>query len=142
MKPLTAIDGYRDVAWELRAIGAMGDADAGCFKVPSPEDKKPLRIIASRGARSFGWDHVSVSRADRVPSWAEMEHVKRLLFHDFETAMQLHVPPSEHVNNHPNCLHLWRPTDRTIPLPPSILVGVKGLDYEQVRALVGKGAAA
>jgi hypothetical protein len=42
-----------------------------------------------------------------------------------DCVMQLHPPRSEYVNNHPYCLHLWRPTDgRVIPQPPSIFVGV------------------
>ena len=40
---------------------------------------------------------------------------------------QLHPPESSYVNNHPHCLHMWRPTNAAIPLPPSILVGVKSL---------------
>ena len=51
-----------------------------------------------------------------------MEHIKRLFFADDETAMELHVPPDKHINTHPNCLHLWRPQDQPIPLPPSIFV--------------------
>jgi len=71
------------------------------------------------------WDHVSVSRANRCPNWPEMEHVKRLFFQDTETAMQLHVPAADHINNHPYCLHLWRPHGVEIPRPPAIFVGVK-----------------
>lgn len=68
---------------------------------------------------SGGWDHVSVSRSDRVPNWGEMEAVKHAFFRDDETAMQLHVPAKDHVNNHEYCLHLWRPNDgREIPRPP------------------------
>lgn len=83
-----------------------------------------LGIIASWG---LGWEHVSVSRRDATPSWAEMDHVKRLFWDDEEAAMQLHPPRSQWVNNHPYCLHLWRPIDTDIPLPPSVLVGIKGL---------------
>jgi hypothetical protein len=53
-----------------------------------------------------------------------MESVKRAFFEDHETAMQLHVPPADHVNMHPTTLHLWRPQGIEIPRPPSILVGV------------------
>jgi hypothetical protein len=80
-----------------------------------------LRVIASTGE---GWDHVSVSLSDRCPTWAEMEFIKRLFFEDDETAFQLHVPPRDHVNNHPFCLHLWRPQTVPIPRPPAILVGL------------------
>lgn len=69
-----------------------------------------------------GWDHVSVSRKDRCPTWDEMETVKRLFFTDDETAMQLHVPPSDHINVHPYCLHLWRPHGAAIPMPPQGMV--------------------
>lgn len=65
-----------------------------------------LRIIASNGA---GWDHVSVSLPDRCPTWDDMEYVRKLFFKPDETVMQLHVPESDHINNHPYCLHLWRP---------------------------------
>jgi len=65
-----------------------------------------LQIIVSDG---MGWDHVSVSRKDRPPTWAEMDQVKRLCFRDDEIVMQLHVTDGRKVNVHPNCLHLWRP---------------------------------
>jgi hypothetical protein len=38
---------------------------------------------------------------------------------------QLHPAKADYVNQHPNCLHLWKPTTDTIPLPPSIMVGYK-----------------
>lgn len=81
-----------------------------------------LRVIASTGG---GWDHVSVSLGSRIPCWEEMEFVKRTFFRDDEYAMQLHVPPSAHINHHPNCLHLWRPQCWPIPIPPAWMVGPK-----------------
>lgn len=102
--------------------GWIGDDKAGMFMVPSPVDQKPIAVVASSGE---GWDHVSVSRATRCPNWPEMEFIARLFFEDDETAMQLHVPASDHVNNHPFCLHWWRPLDVEIPRPPSIMVGIK-----------------
>ena len=86
------------------------------FVVPFPRTATRLLCIASTGR---GWDHVSVSLPHRIPNWLEMEHVKRAFFKDEETAMQFHVPTANHINIHPNCLHLWRPNDgREIPLPP------------------------
>ena len=102
-------------------FGSFGDGGNGIFMVSSSVDHRPLRIIASNQG---GWDHVSVSREDRIPLWTEMEQVKRLFFKDDETAMQLHVPPSEHINVHPNCLHLWRANlGPPLVLPPSFMVG-------------------
>jgi hypothetical protein len=42
-----------------------------------------------------------------------------------EVVIQFHPPKSEYVNNHLGCLHLWHPTRDKIPLPDSILVGIK-----------------
>jgi hypothetical protein len=119
MRPLSLLNLFRDTAWENR-MGHLGDDFGGAFKLKSCIDNGDLRIIASNG---LGWDHVSVSRSKRCPNWPEMEQVKHLFFRDSETAMQLHVPASDHVNCHPFCLHLWRPHDIAIPRPPSIMVG-------------------
>ena len=100
--------------------GWTGDETCGVFQVLSKIDHAILRIVASSGE---GWDHVSVSRKNRCPNWAEMEQIKHLFFKENETAMQLHVPESEHINCHPYCLHIWRPTDQEIPKPPPIMVG-------------------
>lgn len=93
--------------------------DGGAFVVKLPSAPTGLYVIASIGG---GWDHVSVSHAKRVPTWQEMERIKRLFFRANETAMQLHVPPADHINNHPNVLHLWRPQGAEIPMPPKMMV--------------------
>ena len=98
-----------------------GDERNGFFIVPLKHQQK-LFIIASDG---FGWEHVSVSRRDRCPTWDEMCLVKALFWDDDDCVIQYHPPRSEYVNNHPYCLHLWRPIDVSLPMPPSILVGVK-----------------
>lgn len=79
-----------------------------------------LRILASDG---LGWDHVSISLEDRCPTWQEMCSVKELFWDDEDCVMQLHPPRSEYINCHPYCLHLWRPHNKEILRPPSILVG-------------------
>ena len=84
-----------------------------------------LRMIASGGPYCEGWEHVSVSLEKRCPTWEEMCFVKDLFWLPGECVMQLHPPEEEWVNNHPFCLHLWRPLEAIIPLPPSILVGDK-----------------
>jgi hypothetical protein len=120
VRNLHELDQFRSREMELRFAGVPGNHELGCFLVPSPIDGQTLKVIASSGE---GWDHVSVSRSSRCPNWPEMDHIKRLFFLDTETAMQLHVPPSEHVNHHPYCLHIWRPLGVEIPVPPSIMVG-------------------
>jgi hypothetical protein len=101
--------------------GWEGDDTCGAFEIPSPIDHATLVVIVSSDG---GWEHVSVSRKNRTPNWPEMAYIYRLFFREDETAMQLHVPPSEHVNMMPNCLHLWRPINAAIPKPPSIFVGL------------------
>lgn len=95
----------------------------GAFFVQGPCGAK-LKIIAVDGAET-GWDHVSVSVRNRPPNWQEMSFVKDLFWDAEETVIQFHPPRSEYVNNHPFCLHLWKPPYK-VPLPPSILVGIKG----------------
>ena len=120
MKNLNDLDAYRVTSPEIiAAYGSAGDDTAGAFRVLSCVDKALLFIVASNAE---GWDHVSTSRQKRPPNWREMEQIKRMFFKDDETAVQYHVPPGEHVNNHPNCLHLWRPHDVEMPRPPEIFV--------------------
>ena len=59
--------------------------------------------------------------------------VKDLFWDEEEMVMQLHPPKSKWINNHPYCLHLWRPTKETIPAPPQIAVGLKALNMRAVR---------
>lgn len=131
MRNLHLLDAMRDVSPSiLNFFGSPGDHETGCFFVSSPTGGHQLKVIASAG---FGWDHVSVSLPNRCPNWHEMEKVKRLFFKDDETAMQLHVPPSDHLSFHPHCLHLWRPHDVEIPRPPAALVGAPIRETEDAR---------
>ena len=105
-----------------------GAGNNGAFYLPARRlDAAPLKVIASDGG---GWEHVSVSLPDRCPSWHEMCHVKSLFWDAEDAVMQLHPPASDYVNQHPYCLHLWRPSweGAVIPLPPSWMVGVKSTE--------------
>jgi hypothetical protein len=123
MRDLNTLNRYRRTdRLVMEQWGWAGDGTAGMFMIPSPIDQKQIAVVASSGG---GWDHVSVSRPTRCPNWPEMEYIASLFFKDDETAMQLHVPSSDHVNNHPYCLHWWRPHNTTIPRPDAIMVGIK-----------------
>lgn len=134
MRNLNLLDAFRivDPARLQWSGGWAGDGTCGAFEIPSPIDRAVIKVIASNGD---GWDHVSVSRRNRCPNWTEMEHIAGLFFKDDETAMQLHVPRSEHINLHPHCLHWWRPHDVAIPRPPSVMVGVPGTLEDNMRYL-------
>lgn len=45
-----------------------------------------------------------------------------------KVCMQLHPRKEDYVNNHPHCLHIWKPINKKIPTPPSIMVGLKNLE--------------
>ena len=120
MRKLSELDQYRDKSKAvIKRFGCTGDDNGGVFWVKSPTDGSNMRIIASNG---LGWDHVSVCHMRRVPNWLEMQKVAILFFLDNEACMQLHVPPRDHINLHDKVLHLWRPHDTAIPLPPKEFV--------------------
>lgn len=114
--------------------GPMGSDDSygnnGMFIIPAKRYR--FQCIASD---EMGWEHVSVilitnagNQVNRNPNWNEMCAVKGVFWDPVDAVMQLHPPETEYVNDHPNCLHLWRPTDGNIPMPPSIMVGVPALN--------------
>lgn len=96
-----------------------------------------LHCVVSDGGRD-GWEHVSVSyqykRRDRwisrIPLWDEMCVIKDLFWNEGEIVFQLHPAKENYVNNHPHVLHLWRPVDGLIPLPPNEAVGIPGLELD------------
>ena len=103
--------------------GRMGSDERagnnGAFIIPLKRGQKVF-VIASD---ELGWEHVSVSRRDRCPTWDEMCQVKDMFWTRDEAVMQLHPPERDYVSDHPYCLHLWRPVDQPIPLPDPIFVG-------------------
>lgn len=104
----------------------IGDAHEGAFKFRINGNN--YLVIASDGC---GWEHVSVSCESKIPTWDIMCKIKDLFFYDDEVVMQLHPKKEEYINNHTNCLHLWRPINEKIPTPPSILVGYKEDNIEK-----------
>jgi len=126
MRPLRLLSKFRS---EHPSLG-QGDDSNGYFVLAAPTTMRvrggrALHVIAS--VNGEGWDHVSVSASEEVgqfiPTWVEMEYVRRLFFKDDETVMQLHPPLKDYVNCHPCVLHLWRPTFTDIPRPSKELVG-------------------
>ncbi len=120
---------------KLRITSGRMGSDArwgnnGAFMIPAKPGRARLAVIASDGE---GWEHVSVSASFRCPSWEEMCEVKGLFWDPEDCVMQLHPPESDYVNDHPFCLHLWRPAGAEILRPPSWMVGgFKGIT-ESVR---------
>lgn len=103
-------------------------AGFGCFRIPGPCGRD-LLVCSSTGVGEHihGWEHVSVSAGKYCPNWREMCFVKDLFWSEDEIVMQLHPAKADWINNHSKCLHMWRPTDREIPMPPPAAVGFKEL---------------
>lgn len=120
-------------------FGSSG-APYGAFKCESPTRQGyELLIIASPGGvidddnggeRTINWEHVSVhagfafvgDQRTATPTWDEMDYVKGLFWDAADVVMQLHINDGEKVDTHKHTLHLWRPTDREIPVPDKDLV--------------------
>lgn len=122
MRDLHHLDKYRQTDFERRFYGAVGDGGNGCFKVFVKG--RSFFVIASNGG---GWDHVSVTPSNRkrqtCPTWDEMCAIVEMFFEPEECAVQFHPARSEYVNNHPYCLHIWRPNSgEKLPVPPKLFV--------------------
>lgn len=91
--------------------------------------RKQLDPRLKRITEGLMWEHASVSptKGDRIPTWEEMSFIKSLLWEEEETVIQYHPAKSRYVNNHPYVLHLWRPINEVLPLPPVYMVGVPGV---------------
>jgi hypothetical protein len=102
------------------------DGGYGCFFVTAPSGED-LKIVSTPGDNPAvqGWEHVSVSCRMRCPTWEEMCFVKDLFWCSDEAVVQFHPPRADYINNHPFRLHLFKPTDQELRLPPTILVGVR-----------------
>jgi hypothetical protein len=81
------------------------------------------RILVSR--EPAAWDgsylwHLSISCADRYPSWDEIHDARYRLVPDEVTMGMLLPPRAEYVNCHPNAFHLWEVYDPRQPRPRSL----------------------
>lgn len=93
-----------------------------------------LNFIFSWGC---GFEHLSVSTPVRTPTWEQMCFMKDIFWNDNEVCMQLHPKKEDYVNNMPHCLHIWKPINKEIPTPPSIMLGFrKGKEVEDLKSLL------
>jgi len=69
-----------------------------------------LRVIYSvlpYGPEGELWQHVSVSRASRLPSWEDLKLVRSDFIGDHTECYQVFPPRERWVNDGPYVLHLW-----------------------------------
>lgn len=113
---------YRIRSGRLASDDSIGNA--GAFQVKLKHGQTVF-VVASDG---MGWEHVSVSRLDRCPTWDEMCQIKDMFWDADDCVVQYHPPKREYVNIHPFCLHLWRPLDVELPQPDAIMVGPRNME--------------
>lgn len=103
--------------------GPMGSDETygnnGAFEIKHKGHK--FFVIASDGA---GWEHVSITLPNRTPSWKEMCYFKDMFWDHSDVVVQYHPAKDTYIDNHPFCLHLWRPIIAKLPAPNSLLVGL------------------
>lgn len=132
MKDLSHLNQYRIKNGPLASSPSMGNY--GAFWIPLAPST--WAVVLAADSEVVKWEHVSVhiryetsrrERRMRTPTWDEMCKIKDLFWDPEEAVMQLHVPASQHINNHPHVLHLWRPEDGRIPMPPPETLGIREL---------------
>lgn len=101
-------------------------------ELTNPVTRKSWFVIFTNG---FGWEHLSISSSSRTPDWDTMCLAKSVFWDDDEACVQYHPRKEDYVNMHEHCLHIWKPLLKELPLPPSIMVGVKGLDENVTQSL-------
>lgn len=86
--------------------------------------------------RAYGWEHLTVSGKNKVPDWNVMCAVKDIFWEDEELCIQYHPKKSQYINNHENCLHIWRPLFTDLPEPDQFLIGIPGMDSNQTSSTI------
>lgn len=95
----------------------MGFDGMACYL--NDKQYKPPREMAIIASWAGGWEHVSVSLAQRCPTWDEMCRIKDIFWIEDECVVQFRPPRSEYINNHPYCLHLWKKIGANWDAPPT-----------------------
>lgn len=125
MRDLTKLPDHVEAGRTL--AGAFGSParspDGGRFHFRLKAGQRVCVIVGV----AFGWEHVSVSMTGRsarrrLPSWREMCEVKDLFWRSDEAVVQYHPSKADYVN-FGEVLHLWKPLQDSLPLPPPELVG-------------------
>lgn len=76
----------------------------------------------------LGWEHVSCQIVDKrfkhswIPDYRALQTVKDFFWDYEESVVQYFPAKADHINLHEKVLHLWRPTDAEMPMPPKVFV--------------------
>lgn len=103
----------------------------GAFYIPSCFPGVMLGVIASDGSDwvktglpppIFEHASVRVINEQRLPTWNEMDYVKKIFWSDDEVVAQLHVNDERKVQHRTDVLHLWKQIGQDYSLPPGICI--------------------
>jgi hypothetical protein len=98
----------------FRAVGAANVMSKAYLGTQSKS--KGLLVMASLLIlEDKAWYHVSFSRENSLPTYADLKLIRKHWFGDL-WAIQIFPPESEHVNIADFCLHLWHCLDE-FPMP-------------------------
>lgn len=73
-------------------------------------------MIVSEESHGDGYTylHVSFSRRSRIPSYEDLDWVRKAFIGDDVESIQVFPRKEEYVNLHPNTLHLWHCYEREL----------------------------
>lgn len=81
------------------------------------KDRRASVIVTAGRFDGEEWIHASIARSDRMPDYADLVALHAAVWGTWGHSFQAFVPPTEHVNIHPNALHLWGRADGTRTWP-------------------------
>lgn len=79
-------------------------------------------IVTAADFDGVEYIHASVADSDEMPTYWDLALLHKAVFKD-GYAYQVFAPPVQHVNIHPNALHLWGRADGAAVLPEFGLAG-------------------
>jgi hypothetical protein len=100
------------VGWKLLRMDAVGYGYAAEYW-----DGMSVIITADYEQDGRPWLHVSFARRSKMPTYADMVRVKEVFVGDGRECYMVFPAKENHVNIHPNCLHLWCCLDAERYLP-------------------------
>ena len=106
--------GVLPVGWrELAPLDMQGTA---CRRFEHTHGVRVLVTREDRGPDCGVWFHVSLSRANKLPSWRDVREVKDLFIGKDRCAIHMLPPEAFYINLHPHTLHLFTRLDGpTVP---------------------------
>ena len=90
------------------------------------ESKGALKVIESvlpYGPDDELWYHVSFSRPNRMPTWDDVQRVRRDFIGEDRECYQVFPTRDRYVSDHTYCLHLWYAVDRPRGVLPDLRIG-------------------